>query len=382
MAGRIDKLDSIRGIAAMAVVFGHCWGSLPPPEPGSWIFYVAGSPLALLRDGVDAVAVFFVLSGLVLAPPFLAADRRRYWPFVVRRICRIWIPYAVVLIVAVVLYLCLDLTTARQSGPPGSPLDWRPVPTLALIARNLFMIELNDTLNPPMWTLVHEMRISLIFPLLVLFATRLPWHAACLLAAGFSIAASGLSLLALGGLVTSLAESARWVCFFVFGVTMAHYRDELGTWFSGLRPWQKLGLAVLGLFPMYPLTRHLLVSDDTWFGQLRWLSAAGAVLVFVVAINSRRIGRLLEWPPLTHLGRVSYGIFLLHAPVLIIATSASVRPLPFPVAVALVPPVTVALAAVLYRLVELPAIALGRRLSQEPPVAAARIDDQLGARVR
>src|SRR5579864_3973183 len=104
---RIDKLNSIRGIAAMAVVFGHCWGSLAPPAPGSWLFYVAASPLALLRDGIDAVVVFFVLSGLVLAPPFLRTPPRRYWPFVIRRICRIWIPYAVVLTVAVALYLCL-----------------------------------------------------------------------------------------------------------------------------------------------------------------------------------------------------------------------------------------------------------------------------------
>lgn len=381
MAERIDKLDSIRGVAAMAVVFGHCWGSLPPPQPGSWLFYIAGSPLALLRDGIDAVAVFFVLSGLVLAPPFLAAEARRYMPFVIRRICRIWIPYAVVLIVAVALYLSLDLTPARAPEVPGSPLDWRPVPTLALFARSLFMIGLNDPLNPPMWTLVHEMRISLIFPLLVLVVTRLPWRTACLLAAGFSIAASGVPLLQLGGVVTSLAESARWLCFFVFGVTIAKYREELAAWFSGLRPWQKLGLAVLGLFPMYPLTRHLLVSDDTWFGELRWLSAAGAVLVFVVAINSRRIGRLLEWSPLTSLGRISYGVYLLHAPVLIIATSVSVRPLPFTVAVALVPVVTVALAAVLHRVVELPAIGLGQRLSREPPMAA-RIDDPFAPRVR
>src|SRR5690349_14633266 len=122
MVARIDKLDSIRGIAAMAVVFGHCWGSLPPPRPGSWLFYFAASPLALLRDGIDAVVVFFVLSGLVLAPPFLAARPRRYWPFVIRRICRIWIPYAVVLIVAVALYFSLDRTPARAPDVPGSPL--------------------------------------------------------------------------------------------------------------------------------------------------------------------------------------------------------------------------------------------------------------------
>lgn len=364
MAGRIDKVDSIRGIAAMAVVFGHCWGSLPPPTPGSWLYYVANSPLALLRDGLDAVVVFFVLSGLVLAPPFLAADRRRYWPFVARRVCRIWIPFALVLTVATALYLCLDLTAARPPGASLSPLDWRPVPTPALFARDLFMIGLDNKLNPPLWTLVQEMRISLIFPFLMLLVARLPWRPLCLLAAVVSISASALSSLDLGGLVMIASESVRWVCFFVFGATMAMYSGELRAWFSGLRPSQKIGLAVLGLLLMYPATRHLLVSDDTWLGRARWLALAGAALVFVVATNSARIGRFLEWSPLIFLGRVSYGVFLVHAPLLIIATSASVRWLPFQVAVALVPLAAVALAVPLYRFVELPAIGLGRRLSQ------------------
>jgi peptidoglycan/LPS O-acetylase OafA/YrhL len=381
MTGRIDKLDSIRGIAAMAVVFWHCCGTLPAPSSGSPLFYLARSPLMLMTDGVDAVVVFFMLSGLVLAPPFLGADRRRYWPFVVRRVCRIWIPFAVVLVGAIVLYTCLDLTPARQSSDPTSALNWRPVPTPALIAQNLLMTGLNNDLIPPMWTLVHEMRISLIFPFLMLLVVRLPWRSACLLAAAFSIGVSRLSSLELGDLVTSLAESARWVCFFVLGATMAKYATELRAWFSALRPWEKLGLAVLGLLLMYPETRQLLGLPDTWLRPMRWLAAAGTVLVFVVAVNSRRAGRFLQWPPLVFLGRVSYGIYLVHAPVLILATSTLARPLPYPVAVALVPVVTVALAAALHRLVERPAIALGRRLSQAPP-SAARIDDSFEARVR
>src|SRR5271169_1908187 len=115
MAGRIDKLDSIRGIAAMAVVFEHCCMALPSPAAGSWLLYIRHSPLMLLADGDDAVVVFFVLSGLVLAPPFFAGERRRYWPFAIRRICRIWIPFAVVLLGAIALYASVDLVPSAGS---------------------------------------------------------------------------------------------------------------------------------------------------------------------------------------------------------------------------------------------------------------------------
>jgi peptidoglycan/LPS O-acetylase OafA/YrhL len=379
MTARIDKLDSIRGIAAMAVVLWHCRGVLPELEPGSWLSYAARSPLFLLVDGRNSVTVFFVLSGLVLAPPFLSGQPPGYWRFVLRRICRIWIPLAAVVAAAILLYVSLDLTAARASSNPTSALNWRPVPTPAVIAHNLFMTGLNEELDPPLWSLVHEMRISLIFPLIMLLVGRMSWLRACLLAAAFSALVPRLASLHLGALVASLADTGRWVCFFVLGAVMAKYSVELKAWFARLALWQKIGLAGLGLVLMHAAAGEALAMLDVPRGPLRWVRALGAVLVFVVAVNSDRVGRLLEWPPLVFLGRISYSVYLVHAPLLILATSTAVSPLPFPVAVALVPVATVAVAALSYRLVELPAIGLGRRLSRRrvPAGGAAVVESGL-----
>ncbi len=61
MSKRINELDSIRGLAAITVVFGHFCLMLPS-LPNSIKF----SPLRFLWAGGGAVIVFYVLSGLVL----------------------------------------------------------------------------------------------------------------------------------------------------------------------------------------------------------------------------------------------------------------------------------------------------------------------------
>src|ERR1700742_1415897 len=66
---RIEFLDSIRGLAALAVLLSHAAGVLVAP---AFFFYVLHIPLLNAGfDGKAAVAMFFLLSGLVLSRPYL-----------------------------------------------------------------------------------------------------------------------------------------------------------------------------------------------------------------------------------------------------------------------------------------------------------------------
>jgi peptidoglycan/LPS O-acetylase OafA/YrhL len=78
---RVRKLDSVRGIAAMMVVVGHCYGEqLSAVVQGTPLW-----PLQILWDGLDAVNMFFILSGYVLALQISAQKVTTYTGFAVRR---------------------------------------------------------------------------------------------------------------------------------------------------------------------------------------------------------------------------------------------------------------------------------------------------------
>jgi peptidoglycan/LPS O-acetylase OafA/YrhL len=107
---------------------------------------------------------------------------------------------------------------------------------------------------------------------------------------------------------------------------------------------------------------------------LWYVTAVGAAMILVVFIGSARLQRVLQLPPLTHLGRISYSVYLWHFTVLLCFTPRFLHGLN---AVGLVSPApanlvglvgtvlaTVVVSDLSYRCIEKPCIALGRRVSR------------------
>ena len=94
---RYPELDALRGIAALVVVIFHylvMWHS-------ATLFDTRlGSLLYPLVAGHEAVILFFLLSGFVLALPLLAGDQMPYSRFALRRVLRIYGPYLMALLLA------------------------------------------------------------------------------------------------------------------------------------------------------------------------------------------------------------------------------------------------------------------------------------------
>src|SRR5580658_3232655 len=189
-SARVSELDSVRGVAAFVVLLHHLWETVLPdqntfPLQGfsgfghdrfeDIAFWISVTPLRLLFSGHAAVGVFFVLSGFALMKSLGGPRRQRYLPFVVRRIFRIYPPFALVILVA-----ALACWLIRPEAIPGRDWInefWRMPVTLGLVLGHLGMIATAgyfNNLNSSMWTLVHEMRISLVFPLLAACAVRDP----------------------------------------------------------------------------------------------------------------------------------------------------------------------------------------------------------------
>jgi len=322
--GRLSQLDGLRGCAAAMVFLSHAACTLSGAAY-AWAFH---SPLRLFLDGEAAVDLFFVLSGFVLALPFLRGEDQGWAGFVARRALRLypthWVAFALAWIVSG-LVLKANLNAWGAAYPQHSePLAL--VEQVTLFGGRAAM----DGVNPAIWTLAIEMQMALVFPLLVraLLASRLQGLAVLLGAVllGFSLHFWPLPLFTLGAFV------ALW------------------------RP--KLRHAALAGLLLYAVRAWVPAMIDHYGGHL--VCGLGAALLVVAAAEGRL--QLLQGRVAQLLGRLSYGFYLVHLPLLLLAVSWLPRwPLPLAWAVALV--AALAVAFVLHRTVERPSQRLGRRVA-------------------
>jgi peptidoglycan/LPS O-acetylase OafA/YrhL len=351
------ELDALRGLAAASVVFYHL-SSLAPAMP-----LLSINPLV---RGHESVMLFFVLSGFVLSLPFHAGRDVPYGPFVLRRLCRVYLPYMAAVLLAVAA--CLTVPHTYPSGAFGwlgavwyQPLTW------PLVLGHLSLIGPFDTfpLNPVVWSLVHEMRLSLVFPLVVLLSRRLPGWALAIAGPLLSWGVTALGAQCSSGpdLRASLLGTLYYAGFFVAGAWLARHHEALVARFRGLAlPLQPaLTALALGVYLYANMTVHLL-HGPMWL--VDWLVGPAAMGLIVASLASNRLSRLLRTAVPQYLGRISYSLYLFH-PLVVLATMYMLHTRLSLGAIALLDlPLSLLAAHLGYRLVEAPAIALGRTLSR------------------
>lgn len=369
--GRFAALDSLRGVAALMVLAFHCWKIGLFEQPAGWAAHLwYWTPLNWLITGRPWVILFFVLSGFVLSIALERAGASQgYAGFVLRRMCRIYLPFA-----ASILFSALAWALVRPAPIDGlsswfNDLAWTEPPTARLIALHLLMtgVKGQDSLNPIMWSLVYELRISIIFPFLWTLVRRWPW----LSLLGAVVAHFGASLaVGCGGnpqcapfrgddLAESFVLTGYFAVFFVFGMFVAHHRDAIVGTLRRIPGWRRavlsLGAVYSVILPHAPYFSVLLPADIT-FGL-------GSALMIALALGSPAWSRTLQSRPLLWLGRVSYSLYLTHNIVLLAVVHLLY---PFLDGVGLLAAVAVSsliVAECSYRLMEAPSIRLGRYIS-------------------
>ncbi len=346
---RIAGLDTLRFLAALMVVVAHA--------RGVYRLFEAPWPVEGVMNAYSAVALFFVLSGYVLHQSCVAAGfgPRAYGSFVVRRVLRLYPLHLVALGLAAVVILALPLggspllgssEYAQETIARGDHHDLRQWLNQAILVGG----GMDSTFaNPPIWTLAAEMRISLLFPLLSLLVARTGIRTAAVLT---------LVSMACGPWLAKVTlPTAGMVPLFLLGALAA----KAGDCIPGLRRtpgW--LFWAGLVVYAMAACTSR------TPFGRLGlfYVAGLGSALMMLVVAHHEGFARRLSHPVLVGLGLCSYGIYLLHFPLLLLVTWAAGRAGAPPAAIlpALLV-LVIPLAWILYHAVERPFIVLGRRLS-------------------
>lgn len=354
---RFLELDALRGLAALTVVLNHfrwLWNLDSPPP---WLrFLLWRTPLGILFDGHEAVILFFMLSGFVLSLPFLRGTEQPYNAFIVKRFFRIYIPYLAGLALAV-------LGNAYFYGLAGISdwfsLTWSAPINLHGVLQHILLIGNYDfsQFNPAFWSLVYEMRISIIFPILCRFVLKLNWRAALLVVSLCPLVAETLADL---GMERQTSDTFEWIGVFVTGILMARYRRELDRMICSL---SNVGRIFLGIISVICYTGgHLFSKPFPSVGDN--VIALGAAGFIGLSHTDRHVRSFLHGLLPQFVGRISYSVYLLHGTVLFLLIYV------FHGMISriwlIIPYVLLTLlgAALLYRFVEVPAMVLGRKIAR------------------
>ena len=369
MAKRLEELDSLRGLAALSVVFHHFLIILPVVfEDRSAMRLLKYTPLHIFWSGHEAVILFFVLSGFVLSMPFISKNNVQYTSFLAKRICRIYIPYLAALGAGI---LALSIVDHREIDGLSAWVNriWQEPLNAQVIWSHILLIGMvnNDAIDPVIWSLVHEMRISLFFPLLMLPVVRFGWRTNLLIAA--VLAFSGFMV---QYLVSQYAEhwndfgmSIQYSALFIIGGLLAKHRTVLSQCFQAMARQHKSMLGILAVmlytYPWWFMhdvkLLHRPIIDDAVVG-------AGASIMVVIALTPGIVSGILTCRAAVYLGRVSYSLYLYHAIVLLACLHLLYGSIPvwaiWPISFVL----TIAVSTLAYYATEIPSINAGRVLAK------------------
>jgi peptidoglycan/LPS O-acetylase OafA/YrhL len=320
---RYRQLDSLRGLAALAVFFGHALGGkIDTPL----MVFIQKTPLGIMFNGGAAVMFFFVLSGFVLSLPFVGNEKPlKLTAFYVKRIFRIY-PALILAIVFALLLREFVYDRAAIIHIPGTPVfsDWRwydfwnwdwskehikdLVKTLILIGPQFNF----NLIDPPIWSLVIEMKISILLPVFIMIIAR-------------SSATLNIIFLLIITYLTYDHLGAWSIGVFYSGILIAKYKDDI---LRTIRSWPfivVIAAAALGIFlynNCFEFSSQIQEPDPSFkYIWSKYIMALGSCVIIMIVLAKKSLSRFFEHRFFTFLGNISYSFYLLHMPVLLTVSS-------------------------------------------------------------
>ena len=358
-SGKLDYVDALRGLAILAVVLVHCdqYGTNDHPTVLHSIF----------ANGAMGVQLFYVMSAFTL---FLSCDRRgdrELHPnrnFFVRRFFRI----------APMYWLGIGYYLWQNGRGPSFWLGDAPGISDGNILANIFFVHgVNpywiNSLVPGGWSIAVEMVFYLLIPLLFTWIKDLNGAVKAFLIVLI------LRLVLHAILITNpmIGDIGLWRQFLFFYLPnqlpvfmvgfMLFFILRGGEGDRRVAPGLLIGFGLLFILHLATM-RQILVPTHVLF--------AFGFLVLALGLARYPVKWIVN-APIRHIGKVSYSMYLSHFAVLhwlqefgladpIAPTSTLLGVVNYAVRYGMVVAVAVALSTVLYHVVEMPAMDLGKRL--------------------
>lgn len=283
---RYDYIDGIRGIAAILVIATHFWRITPAAQGVSFLFEGKNN------YGPLGVQIFFCITGFLFFGQMITKDMKFSWDSFYRSRIRRIIP-------AYCAYLILGLCAVMAYGDisKAEPAQLKNLADLAFMgfagngSGKIFAGVHLDIIFGVIWTLKYEALFYIAFPFIVYIVGRLS------ILRGFTF----LFLVT----IYELISTGETLCgYFLTGglaFIIAKKRSEN----------KYLRIALYGVAIL--LVTNLLASNYPDFGWIRYILTSSLFIILTICRPS-----FLTSKPLTYLGDISYSLYLVHAPILIL----------------------------------------------------------------
>ena len=329
---RFHSLDSLRGLASLQVVIAHCLMTIPAlnwmvyqhgiPKVHDLEFHFIYSPLHFFWNSTPAVKVFFVLSGFVLSLPYYSESKDPlYTKFFIKRIIRLYIPCLAIILISLILKSILFKPNYVSEYGDWVKMMWTKDYTFGELIK-LFTLNLKSvTINPALWTIAPEIKLSLILPLFILFQRKLNLLWSVL---------STLLILAMVTILNKIGLRSIWsdfnifyyLIFFLAGSILCKYRNHVVDWINRLNGIQYTLFVIITLYiysysySLWWLTvpaKVLLLAER--FAD--YISGIASIFLIIIAL-SQPAKKLLNAKFLIFLGKISFSIYLIHSVLIVV----------------------------------------------------------------
>jgi peptidoglycan/LPS O-acetylase OafA/YrhL len=297
--GHLPALTGLRFFLALWVIVNHLVGVGTGHVYEPVVLRLPGPLQAMMRGGYLAVPTFFVLSGFVLARRYSSTqwNSANLWKYLTGRFARVYPVYLLSLLIV------LPFIVKAKDSPKG----WLVAMHLTLM-QGWWIGHYTAGWNTPAWSLSCEMFFYLVFPLLIIPMRNRGWVwtiAVAAMALGMTQA-----MWALG--VSDQLKPIIHLSDFVMGLAVARAFELVteqgaapaGQWLYGIG---LLGsAAVIGYSQVLP--RSIPINTV--------LRLMNGLLLLGLGLGGGWLAHFLSMRPIVYLGRASYGMYILHIPIL------------------------------------------------------------------
>lgn len=296
--------------------------------------------------------------------PFLKGNKVKFSSYLIKRFFRIYISYFIALIAAILLSQAISRGEVSGFGNYFNQYWNYKLNPLLIISHLIFIGNYeSNAFDPVIWSLIHEMRISFIFPLIAYMVIRVNWKISIVTAFSLSLITAFFHFVGIEdskGYLTAYTDTLHFSSLFIFGALLAKNKDSIVNCYKRLSSktkWMSLIIAFVLYIYGDLMTNNWIVND--------YLITLGACILIGISVSSILVVKVLSFGPFLFLGKISYSLYLYHFIVLLAVVHLFYGTLPIGCLYLfyIIGSLTISIFA--WKFVEKPSIKLGRLLSEK-----------------